>query len=310
LRRRLFGRPARASTPIALCIDVEPDDREVGEESWAGVEATFARADETRERLRRATGALARLSWFIRADPQIAEVAGDPAWLHHAFSGPIASAARAGDEIGLHVHAWRRLDDGWIADHGDDEWVARCVELGLRVHEESRGAAPACYRGGDRFLSAPVVDQLRDAGVAVDVTVEPLQPAVVSLAEGERATGSLPDYSRAPEDAFRPAPGALLEPATHPRADGPALVPLTAGAPGTLVPWLEPDEFEAGLEARCERARPSHLAFAIRSDLGRWDNAWERMLVNLEHAAARVGGGRFVTAPELAASIVPAAATR
>lgn len=155
-----------------------------------------------------------------------------------------------------------------------------------------------------------MIDRLRAAGVAIDATVEPLQPAVVSLAEGERATGALPDYTAAPEDAYRPAAGSLLEPDADPSAEGPTLVPLTAGAPGTLVPWLEPDEFAAGLEARCARGKPAHLAFAIRTDLGRWDNAWERTLVNLEHAVERVGGGRFVTASELAASASPQPATR
>lgn len=307
MRRRLLRRRPAARIPIVLCVDVEPDAREPGlEETWDGVEMTLARAKATRERLRRATGSPAQINWFVRADPQVAHVAGDPAWIYRNYAEQFAGLAGAGDEVGLHVHAWRWLDDRWVADHADRAWVSRCVALGLRSHAEATGGPPPSYRGGDHFLSVDVLSQLREAGVATDVTVEPRSPAVVALGEGEHATGSLPDFSRAPEDPYRLARGEMLEPGS----DGPAMIPLTAGASGTLLPWLEPDEFASGLEARCARAAPAHLAFAIRSDLGRWDNAWERMLANLEHAARRVGGARFVTAGELAKSISPIPATQ
>jgi len=307
LRRRPFGRRSAARIPILLCVDVEPDAREVGDdETWAGVEMTLARAHDARERLQRATGEPARFNWFVRADPQVADVAGDPAWVFRTYADQLAALAGAGDELGLHVHAWRRLGDRWISDHGDPGWVRECVALGLRTYADALGAPPPSYRGGDHFLSGEVLGQLRAAGVAADLTVEPREPAVIALGAGERATGTLPDFTEAPEDPYRPARGAIIEPGD----EDPAMIPLSAGSAGTLVLWLEPDEFAAGLEARLERTPPLHLAFAIRSDLGRWDNAWERMLANLEHASRRVGGGRFVTASELAARVPRAASTR
>ncbi len=146
--RGLFGRRGEAATPIVLCIDVEPDDREVGEApATDGIEATFARVVATRDRLERATGSPAKLNWFIRADPQIAAAGGDAGWLYRDFAAPIAAADRAGDEVGLHVHAWRRDPDGWLADHGDPAWVADCVELGLRTFSDLRGGPPPTYRG-------------------------------------------------------------------------------------------------------------------------------------------------------------------
>ncbi len=266
-----FGR--RAALPAAVCIDVEPDGREVDltDPTWHGFERIVALLPELRERLAAVTAAPVRLSWFVRADSQIEGACGSPAWALERFAPLWAELLEQGDEVGLHVHAWR-LDPEhpgrWIADHADAGWVANSVDTGLEAFSSHFGGPPRCYRGGDHFLSDPVVAQIREAGVCVDLTVEPGMAAVSGTVDGERTTGTLPDYTDAPLDAYVPSPSDFREAASGPHADDRlVLVPLSAGAGVTLYPWAERRLFESWLMPRVQDGGFRHMAFAIRSDM-------------------------------------------
>lgn len=302
MRRRLKSR-SRPALPVALCIDVEPDERlmEDGEVPWVGFEHCLERADGTRAELERISGAPAAFTWTIRSDPQIEETRGSAGWAFETYADSWRKFTDAGDEIGLHSHAWRRDEHGWFGDHGDSVWVEHSIALGLEAYEAHFGRPPSTYRGGDRFLSAALIAQLERAGVALDLTVEPRTPGVERLVESERSTGAIPDFSDAPEDPWWAQPGELLAPGTA-RPGALTMAPLTAGESTVLALWSESDEFERGLRARVARGAPLHFAFAIRSDLGRWDNAWEQMLTNLELVFDEVAGAgsRFVPAAALA----------
>lgn len=310
-RRRRFARGE--PVPLLLCIDVEPDDREIAAgaaATWDGLAGLIAREPPTRARLEAATRGPVSLNWFLRADPQIAATCGDHRHLLRHWAPLWASLAARGDELGIHAHAWREDADGRpVVDHGDPAWVEHCVAISLDAYREELGAIPPSYRGGDRFTSEAVVEQIDAAGVAVDCTVEPGMPATDRLDPGERATGTIPDYTGAPLAPYRPAAGDFLRSVGDGSARRLTVVPLTPGASGTLAAWIEPDEFAEGLRARLARGAPTHLAFAIRSDLAQWDNAWERMLANLEAAirALGSGGGRFVRASSLAVPPEPVA---
>jgi hypothetical protein len=140
--------------------------------------------------------------------------------------------------------------------------------------------------------------------VLADLTVEPRLPAAAGVAEGERTTGSLPDYSRAPESVYRPSPNDFLKPAGR-AGRRIAMIPLTAGGPETLYPWMDEYSFSDRLNKRLAEKPGTHLAFAMRSDITLEPGRWARCLDNLgivPHVAGVTGDRRMrsVTAGELA----------
>lgn len=317
-RRALGRRPSvgplrlgagRPFLPAAVCIDVEPDGREVdlADPAWRGFERILSLLPEFRRRLAAVASGPVRLSWFIRADPQIEGACGSSSWALEHFAPTWDELVAASDELDLHVHAWRADEERagqWICDHGDPAWVAHCVDVGLASYSAHFGAPPHAYRGGDRFLSDAVIDQIRRAGVAVDVTVEPGMAAVTGAVDGERTTGSLPDYTEVPLDAYVPSDSDFRR-ARAGAAGGEhfKLVPLSAGAGVTLYPWAERSMFESWLMPRVRDRGFRHLAFAIRSDMALDSKRWETIQSNLELALTAVDRRvRFVGASELAAT--------
>jgi len=295
----------RRRLPVVLCVDVEPDTREIelGEQAWLGFERLLERLPELRRRLGVLVRGGVRISWFVRADPQVEIVHGSAGWAFERFATELETLRRAGDEIALHVHAWRRDKDGWLVDHGDAQWVTRCVLTGLEAYRSAFGSAPASYRGGDRFITGEVVAMLESAGVSADVTLEPRMPPAAGLTSYERTTGALPDYTRAPTRVYRASREDFLRPSEPARHL--TMIPLTPGGPETLYPWMHPPQFAERLFDRVREPDLTHLAFALRSDLALNDREWEQMLANLEivpHVLASAADRRmcFVRAEELA----------
>ena len=147
------------------------------------------------------------LNWFLRMDPQIARVYGTAAWVARRHGGLLRALADRGDLMGLHVHAyrWDEVTPGWVTDHGDPQWVERCVADGVRAFVAAWGHPPRAFRFGDRWLSNRVISQLARLGVRQDLTLEPGTKAIPALRPSERTTGSLPDFRHAPRHPYRPA---------------------------------------------------------------------------------------------------------
>ena len=100
--------------PVVLCIDVEPDDRQIAPADarpWRGFEGLRAWMGALRPRLPAPAGA-PRFSWFVRVDRQVAEAFGSPAWALAHYAREIGALQLAGDELGIHSHAYR-----WDACH-------------------------------------------------------------------------------------------------------------------------------------------------------------------------------------------------
>ena len=277
LRRRL-----RKPLPLVICIDVEPDARQVdfADPSWTGFERLLESVDGLREKITGITGGPTPITWFVRADPQVADVHGDAGWAFRHYADQLAELRSAGDEIAVHAHCWRRDDGGWIADHGNPRWTEHCAETAVDAYRDAFGAPPSSSRGGDRYLDDGVVALLERQGVVADVTVEPRTHAAAGVAEDEVTRGSLPDYSEAPESIYRPAMGNFLRPAGR---DGRriAMIPLTAGGPEVLYPWMDSYVFSTRLNERLAEGAGSHLAFAVRSDIALEPVHWERCVDNL-----------------------------
>jgi hypothetical protein len=195
--------------PCVVCIDVEPDARCLtsASDEWWGAAATWECLSELRPDLARATGAPARFAWFWRTDSQVAQVYGSAVWGLERHRQLLRLLRHAGDEIGIHIHLWRRgtEGDGWLADYSDPAWAELCIRDAVAAFAPRLGP-PSSSRLGDRWLSNGAVSTLEALGLKHDLTLEPGMPAAPAGAVGEVARGWLPGTSGAPRRPYRPAP--------------------------------------------------------------------------------------------------------
>jgi hypothetical protein len=193
--------------PIVICIDVEPDARVTDPNvaiDWAGFEKTFEFYEQLRPHLQDATQSLVHFSWFVRMDPQIADTYGSPDWAIARYRRLFDRMEAAGDDIGLHTHAWRWEPESneWIADMGDQEWVDHCVQMAFAAFEQSMNRKCQSFRFGDHWMNDATLALVERLGARFDLTVEPGRK---ELSIPERYTGSPPDYSQAPQQPYRPS---------------------------------------------------------------------------------------------------------
>jgi peptidoglycan/xylan/chitin deacetylase (PgdA/CDA1 family) len=198
--------------PVLICIDAEPDARDVclrGRVDWHGFEQTCGLFSEYRPQAERATGGPARFNWFLRMDPQIAAAYGSPGWAASHYAAEFSRLFAAGDELGLHTHPWR-WDEGlnrWVADFGDQAWVSHCVRVSFDTFEAAFGRRCVSFRFGDRWTNEETLQLVEELGAEFDLTMEPGRPATApALPAGDLFTGAFPDYTRVPREPYRPSP--------------------------------------------------------------------------------------------------------
>ena len=265
--------------------------------------------------LTQVTGVPAHFVWCLRMDPNIAEVYGEPEWFATKYRDAFDDFLAAGDELGVHPHNWR-WDDGWVGDHDDAEWIAYCSAVGRGAFRHAFGEDCRVYRHGDGYMSNRLLAQIDDAGVRVDLTIEPGRPAKRGLKDDEATRGWLPDLRVAPRHAFHPSRHDFRVPDPS-RPDGLLMLPLTPGvitrlgasgaiavdaaAGDPLVLWGEPSQFLAGLEHRLRQGDCSHLAFGLHSQAGADPDLWHAVMLNLVAVCGALAGRvRWTTATEAA----------
>jgi hypothetical protein len=198
---------ATVNLPVHLCVDVEPDAREVAGDpaaDWSATEPCIELLEEFRAKAQR-SGRPVHINWFLRLDPQITEAYGRADYAFERYRAVWERVLAAGDGIGIHVHAWRRHGDGWSTEHGDADWVVRCVSEGLDAFERCTGRRAPMFRFGDRFQSDRVMRLLEERGVEFDLTLEPGLPAEAAVRHEGRASGGLPDYRKVPRAPYFPS---------------------------------------------------------------------------------------------------------
>ena len=323
----------REPVPVVLCVDVEPDDRypvRRGPEPFAGLEALSALIERLRDRVADRTGAPLRVNWMLRMDPQIATALGSPTYLLEEHPELVDARASYGDELGLHIHAYRLTAQARCNDLGDPAWVDHCIASSVDAFASAIGDRCQVTRMGDRFLSDRAVAALDAAGVVADLTLEPGTRATTRLNGGELSTGLVPDQRRVPRVAYRPSVH------DYRRGGDPALaltlVPLTSAnvrrrgvldrtralargavdlvADGSwpmasrrvVAPWAQhrsPNDFVTLIRRAVAEQRDPYLAFAVRTSL-RPD-----LVPRVEQAVgllvAQPWRVRFVSATEVAA---------
>lgn len=205
--------------PILLCFDVEPDDKVVeGDADWAGVRPLVELLTRYRPRFEAATGAPAHFSWFLRMDPQVRELHGREAWAVTTFERELRMLRDADDEIGLHVHPWRRTPRGWVSEFRDASWIENCVRSSFEAYERCFGKACRSFRFGDRWMDQQTMQLLESLEVRFDLTLEPGQvgfpvPACVE----QRMQGEPPDYRAVPRRPYHPSSSDYRKPGRWPR---------------------------------------------------------------------------------------------
>src|SRR3954470_2256761 len=198
--------------PIVICIDIEPDERAIDphkRKDWQGFEETWKYFAQLRPLLAAATQSPARFSWFLRMDPQISQVYGSADWAVTRYQEFFAAMRAAGDEIGLHPHAWRwdETRQEWIADFADQKWIEHCVRQSFAEFENCFRRPCLSVRFGDRWTNNQTVELYDKLRAKFDLTMEPGRrpPELV-----ETFTGLLPDYALAPRHRYHPAKSDFL----------------------------------------------------------------------------------------------------
>jgi hypothetical protein len=198
-----------------------------------------------RDDLEKLTGAPARFAWFVRCDPQIADVYGDAAWAADRYAEGFERLRAAGDELAIHPHAWRWDDDArhWVHDNADPVWVEHVLESGFERFAVAFGQPVRAHRFGSRFLTPAIVRWLAAHGVRVETTLEPGTPALKTLDDKSAFTGTVPDQRGVPRVPYRPHPDDPFRPAPadpRPPEDGLWMLPHSAFDPQSLIPaWRQ-----------------------------------------------------------------------
>ena len=234
-------REQMSRVPVFLCVDLEPVEREVQDSSsdaWRGVDAI--------------------VEWLEDLRPGLAEVSGDgrPApvvpSLRSADRGRVRRAERPHAPVGRDTRASarrRRRDrpphSPVAVGRGRSELDRRLRQRGLdrslrgdvlRGVPPLTSVGPASSTDSATTGSAQTSSRFSSSRVCGSTSASsPGARGMQSIAPGERTTGSIPDYTRAPREPYHASSGDLCRPDPTARS-GLWIVPLSAANPGSALP--------------------------------------------------------------------------
>lgn len=200
------------NVPVLFLVDVEPWERQpdrINPADWHGVEQVAECLNYFRTKLRQQTGNAARFTWNFRMDPQIAELYGTPTWAAQRFARMISELSANGDELGLHTHAWRWVEERkqWVEHLNDQSWVNYSLQVSFAAYREAFGMDCRSFRFGAKWFSTATAAELERLGARFDLTVEPASSWQLT----EPHIGELPDFESAPVLPYRPAHNDFLK---------------------------------------------------------------------------------------------------
>jgi hypothetical protein len=204
--------------PLIVTCDVEPDLRHTtgNDSDWPGFVLYYDYIQSIRHRLEDLTGASVHFNWLIRLDYQIAEDFGSTHWILERHAGKFEKLRAQGDELGLHVHTWRRarrfFRQVWVADYENADWCRACIEMAHEAYSRHFGESPSSISMGDSFMSAEAMKTIEELGIRADSSLLPATAPRKAVARGEPTIGSLPDTRKTPRHPFRPSRGDFAVP--------------------------------------------------------------------------------------------------
>jgi hypothetical protein len=304
-----------AQIPLVFCIDVEPDEVTPNPnrpDPWDGYELTQLLAVEWRRRFEQETGSPVHFSWFVRADPQVAQVYGSARWPFERYERSLADARAAGDELGLHVHPgrWFEPQNRWVEDFGDPAWVEECLSIGCAAFQAGLGEPCRSLRFGNHYMDQRTSDWLERLGVTFDLTLEPFAKERTSLNPLQAMTGVLPDCSRVPRTVYRRSERSF-QTRDDERASGLWTLPVSTAPLGADSPteacqasddgaylrlglWYPNRAFSYVLESYLCDVEPACLVMVMRSDMPLVPDFLSRIRENLEWLWAHPLRRRFL----------------
>lgn len=275
--------------PAFLAIDVEPDAFQISRESppeWDGFVAMLPFFETLRQRLNSVGDVPAVFGWYLRTDPQIAEVYGRADFALRHYEKQLAALRALGDYIGAHPHplVWSEARRAWVHDHEDVSWLRACTASSLAIFADATGTPARHIRFGAGFLCNEIVDAAEAHGVFVDLTLEPVAgwglraTDVPTTVDSSPIVGAYLDCEGAPREPYQPdreefraalAYGKrsihLIPLSTYIAAEKPAWAP-TLQTLYPSVPWPSPAHFwDVALRQLISMERP-YLSLAVRTN--------------------------------------------
>ena len=233
-----------------------------------GFEELLARTDALRARLAKLTRAPASFSWFLRMDPQVAEVWGSPSWVAEHYATALADLEAHGDGFGLHTHTWRwdPKPDTWVRDH-DPAWEEHCLDLGLKTFETAFGRPCPAHRSGDRILTGRCCAAWGPPALASISPSSPTCRRTDRWKPDEIVTGLSPDFRGVPLTPYRSSANAFPAADRASRSD-PLLIPLTSAPPGSDGAPKQPERIHGPQPLRTPFAADHAHGFPARTRHG------------------------------------------
>jgi hypothetical protein len=223
---------------VHLLISIEPIKKVYGgrgmdtrEPSPWKVEEVLPWLRAARRRFEAEFGQPLHYGFYIRADTQIEEMYGDPAWALKTFRSELEELAASGDTVGLHMHTWRwhEQEKRWYTEAWDEPWLENCFRKGFESFRAALGAPVFAFNPGE-YMDNVLFRLLCQEGVKV----------VIAPVPGERFEGVTDDGSGLGFFFdWRRTPGHPYYPSRHDyQSPGPDPAPLVM-IPGMVhrQPW-------------------------------------------------------------------------
>jgi hypothetical protein len=240
---------APSTIPAFLSIDIEPSIFQLSRSipaDWSGFDALIAFLQRLRADLRSRQEGSPRFGWYIRTDPQIAEVCGGTTRVLDMHSDSLARLGAQGDYFGVHIHPvrWSESHQLWIHDFADSDWLKNSTRLALKAYRDWAGAPALRVRMGAGFINNEIVATLEEMGVAAELSLEPVASwglnatTVPSGADDSPIVGSFLNCQDAPREAYRPSHRDFQIPDPR-QGRGLAIIPLTTFDLAESIPFRQ-----------------------------------------------------------------------
>lgn len=196
--------------PVIFNIHVEPDDRLIAfkRKRWLGYENLHEYLMNARGSFEKSTGKKVCYNWLFRLDYQIKEVYGDPGWALKEYSSLIRESLENGDELGVHIHSWRKhnrlLFRTWLADFSNEDWPLECLYLAHKTFISHFKRKPSFFTFGDHYMTDSFLGHLECLGYRADLSAWPGRPNIDRFVKHELSRGFLPSFEGVPRRPFKP----------------------------------------------------------------------------------------------------------